>query len=551
MVLTQSLCRVCAVSADDVGQSGASCDIVSGAPSTLAEVGLSIEAIGEACGVPLRGRRERATFEAQLAEVTAAVASARLQQNGNDEGTGSSAAASAAAAPSVLLLEWLDPVFDGGHWVPGMVRAAGCVPCLNGVEGARSSERTWADVAAADPDVVLVACCGFDLPRNAADAAAALAGGNDAFAALRAVRTGRAFVLDGNRYFARPSPALAAGTALVARCAFADEPAVVAALDNLSFMPECAMSNSLARVGRNIAWAPLDTEPESATAAATAAAAAAAADPTSTDTTAPEPSEVPDIEDSFVAVHAAACARGDFMYTDPATGYLVMTSVKHQARGKCCGSGCRHCPYAHANVKDKALKIQQPSFIHTPAEGLAPQVLVLLWSGGKDSFLALRALLRTGEVAPAGVVLLTTFDAHSRMVAHQVGWCALHLIDTCFESALILALDLKTRYCLTFCVQFQLAPLLPGCAHQGYRAAGEAPGRGPPGGAAARWARRRPRLRVAPGGGAHGGQQGDHRERAGVRRPAPGAHPAVAGGRRGARPGGHHPLPRMVGRRLL
>ena len=308
------------------------------------EVGVSIEAIGAACGVPLRGRRARATFEAQLAEVTAAVASARRQPSVDDGSVGSSDAASAttaAAAPRVLLLEWLDPVFDGGHWVPGMVRAAGCAPCLNAVEGMNSTEKTWADVAAEDPDVVLVACCGFDLARNAADAAGALAGGNDAFAALRAVRTGRAFVLDGNRYFARPSPALAAGAALIARCAFADEPAVVAALDSLSFMPECAKSSSL---GRNTAWAPLETETERL---------AAATMLTSTGKPALAPSGVTDIEDSFSAIHAAACAQGDFMYADPATGYLVMTRVKHEARGKCCGNGCRHCPFAHVAVRDK------------------------------------------------------------------------------------------------------------------------------------------------------------------------------------------------------
>ena len=78
-----------------------------------------------------------------------------------------------------------------------------------------------------------------------------------------------------------------------------------------------------------------------------------------------------------------------------------------------------HCQNFAFNVNlrryNKALRIQQPAFIHTPADGLAPQVVVLLWSGGKDSFLALRALLRTpGAAGPRGVVLLTTFDASSR-----------------------------------------------------------------------------------------------------------------------------------------
>jgi iron complex transport system substrate-binding protein len=140
VVLTQSLCKVCAISADDVSAAAsASCDIISGAPSTLAEVASSIEAIGEACGVPRRGKKARDAFEAQLAQVTAAVKLAGSQH----------------PAPSVMLMEWLDPVFDGGHWVPGMMRAVGCVPSLNDAEGTRSTQRTWADVAAADPDVIL------------------------------------------------------------------------------------------------------------------------------------------------------------------------------------------------------------------------------------------------------------------------------------------------------------------------------------------------------------------------------------------------------------
>ena len=132
--------------------------------------------------------------------------------------------------------------------------------------------------------------------------------------------------------------------------------------------------------------------------------------------------DVGDIED-FDDIHNAACVRGEKFYTDPTTGYLVMTKLNHLARGKCCGSGCRHCPYNHVNVKDKASRIQNPALMHVPAAGFAKQVTVLMWSGGKDSFLALRAMLRPGgrlhRVGPSGVILLTTFDASTRVVAHQ------------------------------------------------------------------------------------------------------------------------------------
>eukprot|EP00729_Bicosta_minor_P020239 gene20239-34419_t len=134
------------------------------------------------------------------------------------------------------------------------------------------------------------------------------------------------------------------------------------------------------------------------------------------------PHVVKDMED-YSSLHAGACAKGEKFYTDPASGYMVMTKDVHLARGKCCGSGCRHCPYSHINVKDKASRIQNPALMHTPASGFADNVVVLMWSGGKDSFLALRAMLRPGgrlcKVGPSGVVLLTTFDAATRMVAHQ------------------------------------------------------------------------------------------------------------------------------------
>jgi diphthamide synthase (EF-2-diphthine--ammonia ligase) len=114
-------------------------------------------------------------------------------------------------------------------------------------------------------------------------------------------------------------------------------------------------------------------------------------------------------------------------------------------RGYCCGSGCRHCPYHHVNIKsdyDKACKIQQPSFLYFSSETPFVTTIdnniklkngdnntkhcdlyVLFFSGGKDSFLAIRAIIRhikqkllDGHIH---LILLTTFDATSRMVAHQ------------------------------------------------------------------------------------------------------------------------------------
>jgi diphthamide synthase (EF-2-diphthine--ammonia ligase) len=133
--------------------------------------------------------------------------------------------------------------------------------------------------------------------------------------------------------------------------------------------------------------------------------------------------DIPDIED-FTAPHDAACEAGKVTYVDPATGYNVFTELAHKRRGKCCGSGCRHCPYSHENVKDKAAKIQQPAFLSVAEDtGIFAlshgNVKVLFDSSGKDSFLTIRALAAEAKKKPFGLVLLTTFDATSRIIAHQ------------------------------------------------------------------------------------------------------------------------------------
>ena len=144
-----------------------------------------------------------------------------------------------------------------------------------------------------------------------------------------------------------------------------------------------------------------------------------------------KPGALPDIEDiCWDDHHETACARGDHFYVDPCTGLTVMTRVKHLARGVCCGNGCRHCAYAHENVKDeeKPEKIQVPSVMHVPKEGALPtKATALFWSGGKDSLLALRAMLAPrGSSHLAGarsIVLVTTFDASSRKIPHRDVHC--------------------------------------------------------------------------------------------------------------------------------
>ena len=114
--------------------------------------------------------------------------------------------------------------------------------------------------------------------------------------------------------------------------------------------------------------------------------------------------------------HARACAEGLDRYVDPETGYRVFTALALQKRGDCCGCGCRHCPYGHAEVEEgrrRELKQDPWLEVYGPMEGPCD---VLSWSGGKDSFLALVALAKAGL---RDVVLLTTFDGRSGQVAHQ------------------------------------------------------------------------------------------------------------------------------------
>lgn len=115
--------------------------------------------------------------------------------------------------------------------------------------------------------------------------------------------------------------------------------------------------------------------------------------------------------------HRRALKNGESSYIDPQTGFHVFTEIGLKRRGCCCGSGCRHCPYQHESMSlaDRAARGKQPSWLTTDTAPAAPAD-VLFWSGGKDSFLALRALHREG-LHP--IMLLTTFDVATRTVAHQ------------------------------------------------------------------------------------------------------------------------------------
>lgn len=146
LILTQDLCRVCALPAGSVADAlaviGSDAEVLSIDPHTVDDVLASIASVGRHGGAPERASVLVTSLRSRLAAVASAV-------DGRPR-------------PRVLVLEWTDPPFLAGHWVPELVRRAGGEP-VAGVEGGRSVTATWDELAALDVDVVLTAPCGYDL----------------------------------------------------------------------------------------------------------------------------------------------------------------------------------------------------------------------------------------------------------------------------------------------------------------------------------------------------------------------------------------------------
>ena len=176
-----------------VRERGLDAEVLSLDAHTVEEILESLEAVARAAGAGERGGELRRRLAGRIAAVREAV-------------TG-------APRPRVLALEWLDPPFVPGHWLPEMIEAARGV-CVAGAAGERSREVAWDDLAGLDPDVLVVMPCGFDLEATAADAARHA----DRLAAVapRAVAAGRAFLTDGSAYFNRSGPRVADGVEILA-----------------------------------------------------------------------------------------------------------------------------------------------------------------------------------------------------------------------------------------------------------------------------------------------------------------------------------------------
>jgi iron complex transport system substrate-binding protein len=192
LIVTQAVCEVCAVSYEDVVTVAARLPgrprVVQQDPSTLGEVLEDVTRLGAAAGIEPRAAEVRAGLEARLERVWEAV-----------EG---------ADRPRVLALEWLDPPFLGGHWVPEMIETAGGVDVV-GKAGQKSPQVGWEQLSGLDPDVIVAMPCGFYLADSRAQALAY--GGR-----LEAFGAGRVFAVDAASTFSRPGPRLVDGVELLA-----------------------------------------------------------------------------------------------------------------------------------------------------------------------------------------------------------------------------------------------------------------------------------------------------------------------------------------------
>jgi len=191
VVITQVQCEVCAVSRRDVEH--ALREVLPGGPvlvalepNTLADLWRDMRLVADALGVPERGVQ----LVSRLVRRTRAIAER----------------ASARPRPRVACIEWIEPLMIAGNWTPELVALAGAEDVL-GKPGAHAGPISLETLAAADPDAIFVAPCGFGLERTRAEMPALER--DPLWTGLRAVREGRVFLADGNAIFNRPGPRVA------------------------------------------------------------------------------------------------------------------------------------------------------------------------------------------------------------------------------------------------------------------------------------------------------------------------------------------------------
>lgn len=196
-ILTQDQCEVCAASLGDLESAlaiwtGERPKVVSLSPQTLGDVWRSIIEVAVALSAGERGSELTNSLADRLTEIAERTPSQSRR-------------------PRVACIEWLDPLMAAGNWIPELVTLAGGQNLL-GRAGSHSAWLTVAELTDADPDVIVVLPCGFDLGRTREELMSVIE--RPPWPQLRAVEQGRVFLTDGNQFFNRPGPRLVESLAI-------------------------------------------------------------------------------------------------------------------------------------------------------------------------------------------------------------------------------------------------------------------------------------------------------------------------------------------------
>jgi iron complex transport system substrate-binding protein len=201
LIVTQSLCEVCAVADFEIERALKQWvykpKVLNLSPRNLREMFDSIQAVGLATGTPQRATEAIDQLQRRVQRVVDSCKGIEPMR------------------PDAVILEWLDPLFSAGHWNPELIDLAGGRECI-GHSGSKSESISWERLVDANPDVLLIACCGYTIPKTLQDLPSLQ--GRPGFQELRAVRNHRVFIADGNAYFNRPGPRLVDTLEMIAHC---------------------------------------------------------------------------------------------------------------------------------------------------------------------------------------------------------------------------------------------------------------------------------------------------------------------------------------------
>ena len=192
LIVTQALCDVCAVSGNDVARAVGGLpnnpDVINLEPNCLTDVLDTVELLAEAADCVKQGQIYLRELRYRISQVNNKSSVINLSDK-----------------PRVALLDWLDPIFDGGHWSPEIIELAGGIACF-GNKKEPSQRRSWNDLIQARPDIIFIALCGFNVERSMQDVEDFFS--SQEFSVLRNQVSSKIFLVDGNAYFSRPGPRL-------------------------------------------------------------------------------------------------------------------------------------------------------------------------------------------------------------------------------------------------------------------------------------------------------------------------------------------------------